>query len=61
MRTLERLEAEFKEVSFLCRCGETNKKVILVINGYGFDDVKCKKCGRRAMVECDDNVVSVRS
>ncbi len=61
MVALEKSEVEFKEVSFLCKCGERNKKVILVINGYGFDDVKCEKCGRRAMVEYDDKVVSVRA
>jgi hypothetical protein len=61
MKTLEKLEAEFKEVKFLCKCGELNKKVILVIDGYGFDDVRCKKCGRRVMVEYDDSVASVRS
>jgi hypothetical protein len=62
MKTLERLEAEFKEVIFLCKCGEENRKVILVINGYGFDDVKCENCGRRVMVEYDDNnLVSVKS
>jgi hypothetical protein len=61
MKTLERLEAEFKEVKFLCKCGELNRKVILVINGYGFDDVKCEKCGRRVMVEYDDNVISIKS
>ncbi len=46
MKTSEKLEVDFKEVSFLCKCGEENKKVILVINGYGFDNVKCKNCGR---------------
>jgi hypothetical protein len=61
MKTLERLDAEFKEVKLVCKCGEPNKKVILVINGYGFDDVKCEKCGRRSIVEYDDNVASVRS
>ncbi|MBX0312013.1 MAG: hypothetical protein JHC31_09585 [Sulfurihydrogenibium sp.] len=61
MKVLETFEVDFKEVSFLCKCGEENNAVILVINGYGFDDVRCEKCGRRVMVEYNDDLVSVKS
>ena len=61
MEIWEELEVEFKEVKLTCKCGEVSKKVILIINGYGFDDIKCQKCGRRSIVEYDDNAVCVRS
>ncbi|MBX0312020.1 MAG: hypothetical protein JHC31_09625 [Sulfurihydrogenibium sp.] len=48
------INVSFKQICVACDCGNKIKKAILVINGYGFDDVKCSKCGKRHFVVAED-------
>ncbi|MEZ0323023.1 MAG: hypothetical protein ABWJ98_01760 [Hydrogenothermaceae bacterium] len=61
MKLKEKLEVEFKEVSYICRCGSINKIVVLVINGYGFEDSYCENCRKRNKVEVDENFIYTKS
>lgn len=61
MKTLKDLNLEFKEVYYICRCGQENKTVILVADSYGFGDDSCKKCGKRNILELDNGLLMVKS
>lgn len=61
MKVKEDLKVEFKEVTYLCKCGQINRDVALVFNGYGFGDSHCKKCGKRFKIETYENFVDIRS
>lgn len=61
MKVKQELNVEFKEAQFLCKCGTVNKQVIIVFNGYGFEDVYCKNCGKRYKIEVDENFTYAKS
>lgn len=57
----EKLTADFKTVKIRCvNCGQNLEKTILVINDYGFDDIKCNKCGKRNFIEIENNNIEIR-
>lgn len=61
MKTLQDLDIQFKEVEFVCKCGKTQKEVILLEDYYGFHTSTCKNCGRRNIVEYDNGFIIVKS
>ncbi|MGB9763649.1 MAG: hypothetical protein ACPLW7_06680 [Minisyncoccia bacterium] len=58
---MEDLDLQFKEVEFVCKCGEKKKEVILVVGDYGFQSSYCENCGRRNLIEYGDGTLTVKS
>lgn len=57
----EKLKASFKTVKIKCRhCGKDLEKTILIINDYGFDDIKCNNCGKRNFIEVENNIIEIK-
>lgn len=50
----------FKDIVFLCRCGEIVKETLLIWEDYGFSITKCKACGERYKIENDGKTTTVR-
>jgi hypothetical protein len=48
------MDVSFKKKHIVCDCGNNMDKTVLVIDGYGFDDVKCDKCGKRHFITVED-------
>lgn len=57
----ENLKVSFKKVKVKCKnCGESLEKTVLIINDYGFDEVKCINCGERNFVEVENNNIEIK-
>jgi hypothetical protein len=54
-------DLQFKEVEFVCKCGERKKEVILIEGNYGFQSSYCENCGRRNFVEYENGLLTVKS
>lgn len=52
------MKTEFKEIGFICRCGDYIQHTILVCDEYGFDTVYCD-CGLKYKVEYCDRTTAV--
>ncbi len=61
MKIIEDLNLQFKEVEFICKCGERKKEVMLIEGDYGFQSSHCKNCGRRNFVEYESGLLTVKS
>jgi Zn finger protein HypA/HybF involved in hydrogenase expression len=61
MKILEDLKVQFKEIEFVCRCGKTQKVIILVGDDYGFETTTCENCKKRNFIEYDNSFVKVKS
>jgi len=60
MLSLKKSEIRSKKIKFFCKCGKVHKKEILITDGYGFDDVKCEECGKRLILEYDNDTLSIK-
>lgn len=57
----EKLKVSFKTVQTKCKnCGKNLEKTILIINNYGFDEIKCNSCSERNFVEVENNTIEIR-
>ncbi|HEV09169.1 MAG TPA: hypothetical protein ENO34_02070 [Sulfurihydrogenibium azorense] len=61
MKIIEDLNLQFKEVEFICKCGERKKEVMLIEGDYGFQSSHCESCGRRNFVEYESGFLTVKS
>ncbi len=61
MKTFQNLDIYFKEIEFICKCGETQKEDILLEGNYGFHSTTCKNCGKKIIIEYDDGFINVKS
>ncbi|MBX0313217.1 MAG: hypothetical protein JHC31_15890 [Sulfurihydrogenibium sp.] len=57
----EKFKASFKTVKVKCKnCGKGLEKTVLIINDYGFDEVKCINCGERNFIEVENNNIEIK-
>lgn len=57
----KKFEASFKTIKARCKnCGKNLEKTVLVINNYGFDEIKCSKCGERNFIEIENDNIEIR-
>lgn len=57
----KKFEASFKTIKVRCKnCGKNLEKTVLVINNYGFDEIKCSKCGERNFIEIENDNIEIR-
>ena len=57
----KKFNASFKTIKIKCKnCGEDLEKTVLIINNYGFDEIKCSSCGERNFIEIENDNIEIK-
>jgi Zn finger protein HypA/HybF involved in hydrogenase expression len=57
----KKLNASFKTIKAKCKnCRKELEKTVLIINDYGFDEIKCNNCSERNFIEIENDNIEIK-
>jgi phage FluMu protein Com len=57
----KKFKASFKTIKVRCKnCGKNLEKTVLILNDYGFDEIKCSKCNERNFIEIENDNIEIK-